>query len=106
MHPAARLPFERAAREFAQWRAVPQNDRSPAPAWWWQPAFEVVAQHEAMGALLCYRLQLPVGSTYAAGAAVLMETLADQTSLPWPDEFPHKIQRENELGVTAGGPAL
>ena len=40
---------------------------------------------------MCYRLQLAVGSTYAAGAAVLMATLADQISLPWPDEFPRKI---------------
>ena len=50
-----------------------------------------------MGALLCYRHQLPVGSTYAAGAAVLMATLADQTSLPWPDEFPRKIKHEKEM---------
>ena len=100
MHPAARLPFERAAREFAQWRAVPQNDRSPAPAWWWQPAFEVVEQQEEMGALMCYRLQLPVDSTYAAGAAVLMATLADQTSLPWPDEFPRKIKQRKALDLT------
>jgi hypothetical protein len=100
MHPAAKLQFERTAREFAQWRAVPVTDRSPAPAWWWQPAFEVVAQHEGMGALMCYRLQLPVGSTYAAGAAVLMATLADQTSLPWPDEFPRKIKRKKELDPT------
>jgi hypothetical protein len=64
MHPAAKLQFERTAREFAQWRAVPEEDRSPAPAWWWQPAFEVVTQLEEMGALLCYRLQLPVGWTY------------------------------------------
>jgi hypothetical protein len=28
------------------------------------------------------------------GAAVLMATLTDQTSLPWPDEFPRKIRRE------------
>ena len=61
-------------------------------------AFEVVTQHEEMGALLCYRLQLPVGSTYAAGAAVLMATLVDQTVLPWPDEFPRKIKREKEAG--------
>jgi hypothetical protein len=88
MHPAAKFQFERTAREFSQWRAVPEEDRSPAPAWWWQPAIEVVAQHEEMAALLYYRLQLPVGSTYAAGAAVLMATLADQTSLRWPDEFP------------------
>ena len=52
------------------------------------------------GALMCYRLQLPVGSTYAAGAAVLMASLADQTSLPWPDEFPRKIKREKELHPT------
>ncbi|HMH97552.1 MAG TPA: hypothetical protein VK577_13355 [Bradyrhizobium sp.] len=31
MHTAARLQFERAAREFAQWRAVPEDERSPAP---------------------------------------------------------------------------
>lgn len=46
--------------------------------------------------LWCYRLELPVGSTYAAGAAVLMASLADQTSLSWPDEFPKKLDRENE----------
>jgi hypothetical protein len=63
MHPAAKFQFERTAREFAQWRAVPEDERSPAPAWWWQPAFEVVAQHEKMEALMCYRLQLAVGST-------------------------------------------
>ena len=51
MHPAAKFQFERTAREFAQWRAVPEDERSPAPAWWWQPAIEVVAQHEKMGAL-------------------------------------------------------
>jgi hypothetical protein len=94
MHPAAKFQFDRTAREFSQWRAVREEDRSPAPAWWWQPAIDAVVQHEKMGALMCYRLQLPVGSTYAAGAAVLMATLADQTSLPWPDEFPRKIRRE------------
>src|SRR3984885_5450120 len=99
MHPAAKLQFERTVREFAQWRAVPEADRSPAPAWWWQPAMEVVAQHEGMGALMCYRLQLPVGSTYAAGAAALMATLADQASLPWPDEFPRKIRRDGDAQV-------
>jgi hypothetical protein len=46
-----------------------------------------------MPPLSCDRLKLPLASTYAAGAAVLMATLADQTSLPWPDEFPRKIER-------------
>jgi hypothetical protein len=93
MHPAAKFQFERVVREFAQWRAVPADERSPAPAWWWQPAFEVVAQQEEMPPLCSIRLELPQSSTYAAGAAVLIATLAGQTSLPWPDEFPRKIQR-------------
>jgi hypothetical protein len=65
MHPAAKLQFERTAGEFSQWQPVPEEDRSPAPAWWWQPAIDAVSQQEEMGALVCYRLQLPVGSTYA-----------------------------------------
>jgi hypothetical protein len=97
MHQAAKHQFERTAREFSLWRSVPEDDRSPAPAWWWQPAIEVIAQHEEMTALMCYRFELPVGSTYAAGAAVLMAALADQTSLPWPDEFPRKIKREKSI---------
>jgi hypothetical protein len=60
----------------------------------------VIAQHEEMETLLCYRLQVPVGSTFAAGAAVLMAALAAQTSLPWPDEFPRKIKREKEAEPT------
>ena len=96
MHPATKFQFERIAREFSQWRAVPEEDRSPAPAGWWQPAVNVVAQHEKMGALMCYRLQLPVGSAYAAGTAMLMATLADQTSPPRPDEFPRKIRRDGD----------
>jgi hypothetical protein len=98
VHQAAKFQFERTVREFAQWRAIPEEDRSPAPAWWWQPAIDVVDQPEGMGVLMCYRLQLPVGSTYAAGAAVLMGTLADQSSLPWPEEFPRKIQRPGTSG--------
>jgi hypothetical protein len=93
MHPAAKFQFERAVREFSQWCAVPADERSPAPAWWWQPAFEVAGQQEEMSPLSCDRLELPLSSTYAAGAAVLMATLADQTTLTWPDDFPRKIGR-------------
>jgi hypothetical protein len=96
MHPAARLQFERAAREFARWRAVPELERSPAPAWWWQPAFQVASQLEPMPELWCHRLEIPVGSTYAVGADVLMAALAGQISLPWPDEFPRKSESRGE----------
>jgi hypothetical protein len=91
---ASKLNFERAAREFAQWRTVPEDERSPAPAWWWQPAFEVRDLQELMPPLWCHRLELPLSSTYANGAAVLIATLADQTSLSWSDEFPCKIERK------------
>ena len=93
MHPATEFQFDRVAREFSQWRAVPEKDRSPAPAWWWQPAFEAAGQNKEMPPLICQRLELPLSSTYAAGAEMLMATLAGQMSLPWPDEFPRKCKK-------------
>jgi hypothetical protein len=92
MHPADKLQFERVAREYSQWRSVPEEERSPAPAWWWQPAIQVLSQDEEMPALSCYQLELPVGSKYSAGAVVLMAPIVKQTSLPWPDEFPRKLK--------------
>jgi hypothetical protein len=62
------------------------------------PAFEVVAQQEEMPPLCSIRLELPLSSTYADGAAVLIATLADQTSLTWPDEFPRKSKRTEKPG--------
>jgi hypothetical protein len=96
MHPIAIFQFERVTREFSQWRAVPAKGRSPAPSWWWQPAFEVAQAQEEMPPLFCQRLELPGSSLYAAGAEMVMATLADQTTLPWPDEFPRKFNREKE----------
>jgi hypothetical protein len=96
MHPAAEHQFARVAREYATWLAVPEAERSPAPAWWWQPAFEVRERPEPMPALSCLCLELPSGSTYAAGAAALMCALSDQTSLPWPNEFPRKREPGGE----------
>jgi hypothetical protein len=33
---------------------------------------------------------LPDGSSFTAGAEVFLNSLAGQTSLPWPDDFPGK----------------
>jgi hypothetical protein len=90
MHQAARLQFERSVQEFVRWRAVPEPERSPAPAWWWGPAFEVRGMQQPMAAEWCSSLELPVGSSFAAGAQVFLNSLAGQTSLPWPDGFPGK----------------
>lgn len=95
MHQSANLTFERIAREFAQWRAVPEDERSPAPAWWWGPAFEVRDLRQPMPAAWCAHLELPEGSTIAAGADVLLASFAGQTSLPWASEFPRKARYAN-----------
>jgi hypothetical protein len=90
MPQAANLQFERAVHEFVRWRAVPEPERSPAPAWWWGPAFEVRGELQPMPAEWCLSLELPDGSPLAAGADVFLKSLADQTSLPWPDDFPRR----------------
>ena len=43
----------------------------------------------------CARLELPEGSTLADGAEVLLKCLADQTSLPWPGDFPGHATHSN-----------
>jgi hypothetical protein len=63
MHSAAKFQFERVVHEFAQWRAVPEAQRSPAPSWWWQPALEAREQPEEMPPIRRHHLELPIGST-------------------------------------------
>jgi hypothetical protein len=36
-------------------------------------------------------LGLPSASSYATGAQVFLQALAEQTSLPWPDDFPRSF---------------
>ncbi len=99
MHPAAKLQFERAVAEFALWRAVPEDERSAAPAWWWQPALQVAEHSEPMPELWCERLELAAGASYAEGAAVLMAPIISQTSQPWADEFPRKFEPAADEGA-------
>ena len=95
MHRTANVQFERAVDEFVRWRAVPEDERSPAPAWWWGPAFEVLGVQQPMPAAWCASLGLPECATYADGAGVFLKCLADQTSLPWPGDFPGKAPHSN-----------
>ena len=88
MQHAAKLQFERIVDEFVRWRAVAEDDRSPAPAWWWGPAFETLGIQQALPPEWCDRLGLPAGASYTDGARVFLASLADQKSLPWPDDFP------------------
>ena len=95
MHQAANVTLERIMREFAEWRAVPEDERSPAPAWWWGPAFEARGLQQAMPAEWCSSLELPDGSPVAAGVDVLLASLAGQTALPWASDFPRKPKWAN-----------
>ena len=63
MHPAARLQFERMIGEYARWRAVPEKERSPAPAWWWGPAMELRNAPQPLPAEWCAELGLPDHAT-------------------------------------------
>jgi hypothetical protein len=93
MQQAARLQFERIASEFGSWRAIPDQERSPAPAWWWGPAMEALDEADVMPAELCAGFELPPGSSYGDAAEMLMQALAEQTSLSWPDQFPRKFRQ-------------
>lgn len=90
MHQAANIQFGRIVDEYARWREVPEAERSPAPAWWWGPAFEVVGLGVQLPAEWRTGLGLPEGATYADGAQIFLGSLAGQTSLPWPGGFPRK----------------
>jgi hypothetical protein len=92
---AAQLQFERIASEFGSWRAIADQERSPAPAWWWGPAMEALDETEAMSPELCVSFELPPGSSYGDAAEGLMRALAEQTSLSWPDEFPRKFKQSD-----------
>ena len=91
MHPAAKLQFERIVDEFVRWRAIAEDERPPAPAWWWGPAFELRGIALKLPPGWAGRLGLAEGATYAAGAGVLIESLSGQTELPWPYDFSRKV---------------
>ena len=90
MHPAARLQFERMIGEFVRWREVPDDERSPAPAWWWGPAVELRGVPQTLPVEWSAQLGLPDDATYAAAAEIFLKAFAGQTSLPWPYDFPRK----------------
>lgn len=92
IHPAVKFPFGRAVHEYARWLAVPADDRSPAPAWWWSPALAVRSRPEPMPDDWSHMLGLPSGASYGDASQTFLAALADQTVQPWPEEFPQRYR--------------
>ena len=99
MHPAQRLQFERLIGEYNAWRAVPEPERSPAPAWWWGPAMELRVSSEPLAAQWGPALGLPERATYASAANMFLEAFAGQTSVPWPYDFPRMAEIPDPAAV-------
>jgi hypothetical protein len=91
MHPAAKLQFARIVDEFARWRAIPEPERPPAPAWWWGPAFEMRDAAEPLPAAWSRRFRLPDGARFAEASVALRQTLAGQATPSWPYDFSRMI---------------
>jgi hypothetical protein len=92
MHPAAVLQLERMIGEYNTWRAVPEKERSPAPAWWWGSAMELRASSQPLPAEWCAQLGLPDRATYASAADIFLGAFAGQTAVPWAHDFPGKAE--------------
>ena len=92
MHPALTFQFERVVSEYARWQAIPADDRSDAPAWWWSTALAAINEETTLPVEWCATLGLADESTYAEGAEVFMKALKGQKYLPWPDDFPGKFK--------------
>jgi hypothetical protein len=82
MFQAVHLKLERVAHEFADWQAVPEAERSPAPPWWWGVAIETMNETDQISPELCQLLDIPAGASYAHASTKLINALSSQTSLP------------------------
>jgi hypothetical protein len=90
MDQATHFQFERTVQEYAAWRAVPEDERSPAAAWWWGPALQTLDDQQPLPPAYTKALELPEGASYADAAAKLIDAIAVQAFLPWPNNFPRQ----------------
>jgi hypothetical protein len=90
MNQATHFQFERTVQEYAAWRAVNEDERSPAAAWWWGPALELLDEQHPMPPEFCAALELADGASYAQAAEKLIDAIAPQVFLPWPNNFPRQ----------------
>jgi hypothetical protein len=92
IHPAVKFQFGRIVQEYGSWHAIDEYVRSRAPGWWWGPALALRDAHEQMPTDWLRLMALPDAGTYSDAARLLLDSLAGQTSQPWPNEFPRQYQ--------------
>ena len=104
MHPAARLQYDRLIAEYQRWMAVAEEDRSPAPGWWWGPAMAWREMPAGLPGDFAQRLGLPEGAGHAQAAQLFLDALAGQTALAWPEQFPRRYRPAyvNDAAAEAG----
>ncbi len=96
MQQALTFEFERLVKEFTEWRAVEEDQRSPAAAWWWGTALAILDDQQVMPREFCAALELPPGSSFAQAGHKLVAAISEQTSLPWPNQFPREVRYRSE----------
>lgn len=96
MHPSFAFTFARIAREFEQWRAVPEGKRSDAPGWWWGPSLALRHEPATLPDDQAAMLGLAKGAPYGAAAGAILEAISTQKMQPWPDDFPEKYSPKAE----------
>ncbi|OPF92377.1 hypothetical protein [Rhodopseudomonas palustris] len=101
MHPAQHIEFNRLAQEMAAWRAVPADDRSPAPGWWWGPAMALRHAKQPLSPEDCRRFGLPLGASFADAGNKVMAFLAAQRSLTRPSEFPKHRSKHRPIKIAS-----
>lgn len=92
IHPATRFQFERIVQDYSRWQAVDEENRSRAPAWWWGPALALRDERQPMPSDWCKVFGLPPDASFADAAHLMLDGMADETAMPWPEEFPRRYQ--------------
>ena len=105
MHPSAAFSFARVAEQYARWRAVADDKRSEAPAWWWGPALGLRQETAPMPPEVAAAFALGPSASYGQAASLILQAFGDQARQPWPDEFPETYVAKPQDPAASAEPA-
>ena len=102
--PRPNIPVQTRCERVCPVASCPAEDRSDAPAWWWDTALAAVDETATMPVEWCVTLGVADGSTYAKGAEVFKNALVGQTYLPQSDNFPRKFKAIDAAAIVPKSP--